>query len=147
MRIVILTAAAFLCCLNTPASAQAGSASTQVVRSFIDAFNAHDVDAMLSIAADDIRWMSISGSTLSAEATGKTELGEAMRRYFQQFSTARSIVRSVSAEGRFVTTIEQAQWVVKSESRNQCGVAVYEVDGAKIKNVWYFPPLPCSDGQ
>lgn len=142
MRVLVLTAAAALCCLNAHGRAQVGSAAG-IVRSFIDAFNAHDVDAMLSMAADDIRWMSISGSTLSAEATGKTELAASMRQYFTQFSTARSVVRSVNAEGRFVTTIEEARWEVRQEPRSQCGVAVYEVDGAKIRNVWYFPPVPC----
>src|SRR5690606_25934046 len=117
--------------------------AAQVVRSFVEAFNAHDVDAMLSLAADDIRWLRVSGSTVDTETTGKGELGDAMREYFERFSTARSALRSVSAVGRFVTTIEQAEWDTMLESRSQCGVAVYEVDDAKIKNVWYFPPVPC----
>jgi len=48
----------------------------------------------------------------------------------------------ISADGNFVTTLEQAGSV---ERRGQCSTAVYEFSGDLIKNVWYYPAHECDE--
>ena len=56
-----------------------------VVRQFVDAFNAHDAEAMTALASDEIEWLSIDGTTVSTEAKGRAALKESMTRYFAQY--------------------------------------------------------------
>jgi hypothetical protein len=56
----------------------------QQVRSFVDAFNARNVEAMLAVAADDIQRLSVDGARVSTETEGKETLRASMSKYFQQ---------------------------------------------------------------
>ena len=63
MTILALALAASLQTAAAPAGPE------QQVRSFVDAFNARNVDGMLALAADDIQWLSVDGPKLAAETT------------------------------------------------------------------------------
>ena len=123
-------------------TANAGESSKTVER-FIQAFNRHDVDAMLELSAVDLRWMSISGQEISIETSTHAELREAMSDYFASTPSARSKVRSISESGSFVYTLEEAFWSSGGVEKSQCSIAVYELTGEKIRNVWYFPEHSC----
>lgn len=113
------------------------------VSRFVDAFNAHDVDAMLELAADKIRWMSVAGDKAVVEAAGHDELRSSMTDYFSSVPSARSKLRSLVASGPFVQAIEQAYWESDGAEKNQCSVSVYEIVDGKISNVWYFSAYQC----
>lgn len=115
-----------------------------IVERFVAGFNQHNIDTMLNEAASDIRWMNISGSTISIETTGSTELKAAMQDYFRQLPEARSELRYISASGDYVQTIEEAFWQSDSKTYSQCSLATYELRDAKIVNVWYLPAHQCT---
>ncbi len=116
------------------------SDNVSVVQQFVAAFNAHDVDAMMSVASNDVRWMSISGSEISVEAAGKAQLAASMEDYFESLPSARAEVRSSIASGPFVHTVEKASWTSDGIENSGCGAATYEFADGKIVNVWYFQP-------
>ena len=118
-----------------------GGAKT--VERFIEAFNKHDVEAMLTQASSDSRWMSIAGQKLSTETSTHEELRSAMTGYFESIPSARSEVRSIKESGPFVYTLEEAFWSSNGTEKSQCSVAVYELSENKIQNVWYFPAHDC----
>ena len=117
--------------------------SSKTVERFIDAFNQHDVDAMLEQASSDSLWMSIAGQQLSTETSTHAELRTAMTGYFKSIPSARSEVRSINESGSFVYTVEEAFWLSNGVEKSQCSVAVYELSEKKIQNVWYFPAHDC----
>jgi len=117
--------------------------NVETVERFIEAYNQHDVEAMLELSAPDIRWMSVSGQRISVQASDRIELGDAMASYFTSIPEARAELLSMSESGAFVNTLEEAFWSVDGIEKSQCSLAVYEVADDKIKNVWYFPAHQC----
>ena len=126
---------------NEAAASEADPAG--VVRRFVDAFNAQDVQAMTALAAEDIRWMSVSGEGLTVEAAGRKALRSAMREYFESLPSARAELLSARESGPFVQAVERASWTAGGIERSQCSAAVYEVADGRIRNVWYFPAYEC----
>jgi hypothetical protein len=114
-----------------------------LVRSFVAAYNAHDVPAMMAFCADDIRWLSVTGDKMNIETESAKLLAEAMQRYFKLFPSSQSEQRSLAVSGPFVSTVEEARWETKNGMRKQCSIGVYELANGKIKNVWYFPAHAC----
>lgn len=117
--------------------------NAELVKGFIEAFNQHDVDAMLESSAADLRWMSVSGDQVAIQTSTHTELREAMSGYFESTPGARAEIRSISGSGPFVHTVEEAFWSSGGVEKSQCSTAVYELAEQKIRNVWYFPEYPC----
>ncbi len=124
-------------------SSLAAANGAAVVRHFVDAFNEHDIDAMLAHVADDFLWMSVKGGTITIESRGHDQLRSAMSDYFSSIPSARSDLRSVVESGPFVQAIEQAFWESDGVEKSQCSVSVYEIADGKIVNVWYFPAYQC----
>lgn len=137
LRIAVIFA---LLWLSNPVSAGQNS---ETVEQFIEAFNEKDVNAMLALSAPDLSWMSISGDQLSIETSSHAELHAGMTDYFQSTPGTRSKVRSMKETGTFVYTVEEAFWLSAGEEKSQCSIAVYEFNGDKIQNVWYFPEHSC----
>ena len=113
------------------------------VGGFVAAFNQQDIDAMLELAATDLRWMSVSGDQVAVETSTHAELRTAMESYFETTPGARADIRSISESGPFVHTVEQAFWLLQGAEKSQCSMAVYELADHRIQNVWYFPGYPC----
>ena len=118
-------------------------ANEKLVRSFVEAFNAHDVPRMLTFVAPDLRWMTVTGDKIGLETSDTKSLSDSMQKYLQRLPSARSELRSVTASGAFVNTVEEARWEANGRPRSQCSVAIYEIADSRIKNVWYFPAHPC----
>lgn len=110
-----------------------------IVEQFTAAYNQHDLDAMLALVHPDVQWLSISGDVVSVEAAGAAALREGMRQYFAAFPTSRSTVEAILVAGRFVSAWERAHWEDARGVRTQHALAVYEVEGARIRRVWYYP--------
>lgn len=141
--VITLPALALVMATACPSLASDAQDEIRVVREFVAAFNAHDADAMLALAAEDIRWMSVSETEITVQAESANALGEAMAGYFSNTPGARAEIRSITASGPFVNTVEEAFWGVDGEENSQCAIAVYELAGEEIKSVWYFSGHTC----
>lgn len=75
----------------------------EIVRKFIDAYNAFDVDSMLAVLHPDIRFRNVSGGEISAEAVGKPGFEKLARHSASLFRSRFQSVRSLRAHGEKVT--------------------------------------------
>ncbi len=126
------------------AAAPAGGSET--VRRFVNAFNAHDADAMIALVSSDVEWVSVDGAELRVETSGREALHAGMVGYFESCPSCRSTLASVSATAERVITVETASWCTKAgERRAQQAIAVYEFDGPLISRVIYFPSEPVEE--
>lgn len=113
--------------------------SEAIVRAYTEAFNHHDVDAMLALAHAEIEWLSIAGSKAAVETSGKEALRTSMASYFGGNPTSKSVIEAVMADGPFIVVRERAEWTSKDGPRAQRSVAVYELRDGLIRRVWYYP--------
>lgn len=117
--------------------------SAKLVERFVQAFNQHNVDAMLELSTEDLHWMSVTGPKITIETSNQAELQESMVSYFESTPSVRSEVHSVTESGPFVFTVEEAFWLHNGIEKSQCSIAVYQFESAKIQSVWYFPEHSC----
>ena len=113
-----------------------------LVRQYVDAYNRGDVAAMAQLMHPDIEWLSISGSSVAAVASGKEALVADLRKHLKGAPEGnRSELGSIIVTGNTASVVETAHWISKDgEARAQSSLAVYEtVDGRLIRRVWYFP--------
>lgn len=116
---------------------------TKTVKFFVSAFNAKNIDDMLSATTPDVQWMSVAGHTLSIETRNQVSLKASMQGYFNSVPSARSTIEQIRQSGPFVYTLERASWESKGVTAAQCSMAVYEFAEDKIKHVWYFASHEC----
>ena len=120
--------------LAQPASPEAA------VRANLDAFNRHDVEALVATVAPDFAWFNIDGEKLLPDTRGRDALRKGMAAYFKSQPSVRSGFESLTVNGAFVSVKERASWNNKvGEPRSQVALAVYEVRDGLILRVWYFP--------
>jgi hypothetical protein len=115
----------------------------QKVMAFVTAFNEKDVDAMLSLATENVTWMSIDGETIAAEASGSENLKSAMEGYFASHSSSYSKIKQIQSSGPWVTTLEHAGKDIDGQFKGQCAYAMYQFNDGLIQSVWYFSAHPC----
>ena len=113
-----------------------------VVRAMVEAFNAHDVEAMIAHVHEDVAWLNLNGNGISVEVEGSAALAEGMTSYFASIPTARAEIVSEMTSGPYVILRERAFWKTKDGERSQSALAVYEVRDGKVKRVWYYPAEP-----
>lgn len=119
--------------------------SGALVHRFVEAFNRHDIDAMLQLVDKDISWFSVDGESIVVETRNADELRVAMMDYFVDRPSAYSRLLEIWISGRFVSALEQARRTKDPQSPGQCSVSVYETAGGLIKNVWYYPAHQCPE--
>ena len=112
------------------------------VRSFVAAYNSHDVQAMLALADSGIAWLSVMGDSVAIETRGRAELEASLSAYFRRLPSTRSTLEALTATGPWVTVRERAHWQGRDGPRSQAAVAVYEVREGRVRRVWYFPAVP-----
>ena len=138
MTLVSLAALVLCAAPASPAAPPADPAAT--VRAFTEAFSRHDVEAMLALASPEVEWLSVEGAAVAVEAKGAVALRTSMARYFADVPTARSVVEDAVVNGAFVAVRERASWKAKDGSqRSQAALAVYELEGGKVRRVFYYP--------
>ncbi len=116
-----------------------GAGPEAVVRAYVQAFNAHDAEAVGRYLAEDLRWLAIDGDQLREEARGRTAMVDWLRGYFQQFPDVRAELRYFSGGQRYVAVFECVSWTAGGAARQQCAHGTYEVADSQIQRVWYWP--------
>jgi len=71
----------------------------ELVRTFIEAYNAFDIGSMLSVLHPDIEFTNISGGAITARACGRHEFERLARRSAEMFRTRSQSIRSLRMEG------------------------------------------------
>lgn len=115
--------------------AQQGRAEdpVRVVESFVEAFNRHDVSAMISLVTDDVElYYSDADGRFSLASASAEQLADDMRAYFADRPAVRSRIDAIIPGPIYVSFREQ---IVGGES----SVAVYEIRRGLIRRAWYYP--------
>lgn len=137
-------------CLASGASAQRPAPGSRrdttpvaVVRDYVAAFNAKELNAMLALVASDLVWMSIADDSLADLGRGADAFQRLLAGYFRAVPSARSELLELSATGPWVTTHERTRWDASASGvAGQSSVVVYEVRRGLIRRVWFYPALP-----
>ena len=111
----------------------------QIVYSYIAAFNARDIDAMLEMVTDDVQWLSISGDKITVEAKSKEVLRTTMVEYFKSCASCRSRLLHTFSSNNRVSALEVAIFQTSKGVQEQRSVSLYEFSNGLIKRVYYFP--------
>ncbi len=114
-----------------------------VVRKYVAAFNAKDLDAMMEMVASDLVWMSVSGDSLTDVGHGVDAFRRLIAGYFRAVPSARSELITIDATGPSVTTHERTRWETSPDRvSGQTSLVVYEVRDGLIRRAWFYPSLP-----
>lgn len=113
---------------------------------FVAAYNAHDIDRMLSLVHPELRYMFINNEQLHLETNSKKVLANYLVDFFKQQPKAQSKVISSQQHGPFIQQIEQAIYTTAAGVvRSQCSLSVYQMQDQLIINVWYFDAFSCPE--
>lgn len=114
-----------------------------VVREYVAAFNAKDLDAMMGAVASELVWMSVSGDSLTDVGRGVDAFRRLIAGYFRAVPSARSELIAIEATGPWVTTHERTRWEASPGGvGGQTSLVVYEVRDGLIRRAWFYPSLP-----
>jgi hypothetical protein len=114
-----------------------------VVRAYVAAFNAKDLDAMMKVVASDLVWMSVAGDSLTDVGRGVDAFRRMIAGYFRAVPSARSELITIDATGPWVTTHEHTRWDASSSGvGGQTSLVVYEVRDRLIRHAWFYPSIP-----
>jgi hypothetical protein len=123
-----------------PPAPAAPPESVAAVRGFREAFERHEVAAMLDHVTDDVEWLAVRGETVAVEARGREELRAWIERYVASLPGVQSIMEESFDVGSFVAVRERVTWRDHDGAvHTQIALAVYEVEAGKIRRVWYYP--------
>lgn len=84
--------------------------SSEIVKQFVEDFNQRNIDSMLAVSSENMRWMRVSGHEIAIETSNLEQLRQAMTGYFNSVPSAKSEIRSIHASGSFVYALEEAFW-------------------------------------
>lgn len=126
-----------------PSNPRAQTDAGRLVTDYIEAYNQHDIELMLSYLTDDFQWFSSSDGRVTVEASGKQQIARGLADYFENLPDANSVISNIKVEGQQVSVIEEAVWGRGDTRRSQCAPAVYEIARDKLASVTYFDVQPC----
>lgn len=113
-----------------------------IISEHVRAFNAGDVAAMAKMQHPDIEWLSVSGSELSVEVSGRNELSNNMAEYFNSPTKVTGDLRDWSVNPPYVSVTETASWTAKDGTeKSQSSLTVYQLEDNLIRRVWYYPAV------
>lgn len=94
---------------------------------WIDAFNSHDLDAILAFYADDVRFTSPAVIEVAREPSGTIEGKDALRDYFAKGMAAYPELGFELVH--VLTGIQSVTLVYRSLHRDRLGAEVMQIDG------------------
>lgn len=125
--------------MTTAESKPSAETQEQIIRSYVEAFNAKDIEAMLEMVTNDVQWLSINGEIITNETNSKNELRQGMIDYFKSCRSCKSRLVHLFSTGTRVSALEVASYETSSGIQEQQSVSVYEFSESLIKRVYYFP--------
>lgn len=128
-----------------PAISPRDTTPIAVIRAYVAAFNAKNLDVMMQAVTRDFVWMSVSGDSLTDVGRGVDTFRQLIEGYFRAVPSARSELSKIDATGPWVTTHERTRWdAAPTEVGGQTSLVVYEVRDGLIRRAWFYPsrPLP-----
>ena len=120
-----------------------GQSSQDVVAAFVSAYNDHDVDQMMTLCTDDVRWLSVDGHSIETVVAGRQNLDSEMRDHFRRNPRAKSELIVVGDDGPMVVAIEAASSEMGNATDSQCSASVYRLRAGLIESIWYFEAYTC----
>jgi hypothetical protein len=134
----------------TGAGAQASAAvaprdtnPVAVVRAYVAAFNAKDLDAMMAQVSPTMVWLNVEGDSVTVGGRGADAFRRLLASYFREVPNAQSELLDLRALGPWVTTQERTRWSTPSDGAGgQSSVVVYEVRAGRVQRAWYYPAEP-----
>jgi hypothetical protein len=127
------------------AVSRTATAAELAVRRYVEAFNRHDVAAMIAQAAPDVQWHSLIGDSLVTEAAGRVALERGLTSYFRSYPSVRSTLGVLSSNGPYVSGRELVQWEQNGVRKSQASLSVYEIREGRVLRVWYYPAVAEGD--
>lgn len=137
-RVALIIFVGMLITIASAADESVESRQEKIVHSYVEAFNAHNVEAMLRMVTDDVQWLTIAGDKIATETDNKEELRLGMERYFESCSTCKSSLMHVFSSGERVSALEVASFETAQGIQKQKSISIYEFSGNLIKRVYYF---------
>jgi ketosteroid isomerase-like protein len=121
---------------------------TNIVMSYVEAYNKKDLAGMMKFITTDIHWMSINGKTITTETNSREELAETLKQHFKGSIKYHSSLSNISVSGAFVSATEKSVSLLPNKKSTTCSLSVYEFSQEKgqsnlIKNVWYHTAEKC----
>lgn len=126
--------------LSSAVQAREATAHETMISTYVEAYNARDLDAMQAMMHPDIQWIAVDGGKSEVVADGREALVEQMQSYFASPSETRSTIGDMIENGRFLTMRETAHWKDSSGAEKaQSSIVVYELEDGLVRRVWYYP--------
>ena len=126
--------------VSATASAEKDAPSAiDVVQAHIEAFNRHDVDALVMRVSPDFVWYNVTSNETTIEVEGRDALRESLTKYFKSTTSVRSEIDGMTQVGPFVSFRERAFWTNAKGEQSQQSLAIYEVREGLIARAWYYP--------
>ena len=123
-RIALLIFVGLFMTPESAADEQAECGHENIVQKYVEAFNAHNVEAMLNMVTDDVQWLTIDGDKIVTETGNKEELRQAMEGYFESCSTCNSNLEHVFSTGERVSVLEVASFETAQGIQKQQSISV-----------------------
>lgn len=128
-----------------PITAMANQTSTEIVESFIAAYNTHDVKQMVQYTTETVRWMHVTGSKVEVETSSQAEFAAAMADYFETLTDANATILKMIDSGNYVSTVERVTWNNDGEQLSQCSIGNFRIKNGKLAEFWYLPAHACDE--
>lgn len=133
-----LASAALLAVIAFGCSPGTDSQPPEALSRFYEAFNSHDVEAMLELSHEDIRMYSVSGPRISTDIDGKEELRTWLSNYFEEYPEVRSEISGVGRHSNYTSLVETATWGDPDDPVSQSSTVVYEASDSLVVAAWYY---------
>lgn len=110
------------------------------LRSYLDAFNRHDPEAVTALLSPNVKWFSVDSDKLNPEAESRDAIRTWLTGYFKAQPDVRAEFLSLEQTGTLLAVRERVTWTAPDRSaRSQQSHAVFEIRQGLIHRVWYFP--------
>ena len=106
----------------------------EIIQRQLDAYNAHDLDALMATYADDARQFEHPDKLLAA---GSAQIRERFSARFQEPNLHAQLVKRI-VSGNFVIDHEQVTRTFPEGVGKVELVAIYEVQDSKIARAWFI---------
>ncbi len=110
----------------------AGEATLAAVRRFNDAFNRHDVDAVMAAMTDDCVFESTRPPPDGERIEGQARMREYWREFFRRSPQARFVVEEMVAAGDRCVVRWIYHWVKEARPGHVRGIDLFRVRDGKV---------------